>query len=149
MELALAGVCGYYCRSTPMTWADCQRIEAVRVEVLARRGLCAETPRAAVYLPGEAGGMGHMHAYQYASAAYIDQFHRALSGGVGEPARVAVGERAEPIEARALVLVHHRRVARVLRNAEARLWQNSPGTERFDHFGAEGCPCSEGGVVVG
>ena len=38
MELALAGVCGYYCRSTPMTWADCQKIEAVRVEVLARRG---------------------------------------------------------------------------------------------------------------
>eukprot|EP00964_Phaeocystis_antarctica_P040804 scaffold23354_cov58-Phaeocystis_antarctica.AAC.2 len=40
-----------------------------------------------------------------------------------EPARVAVGERAEPSEALALVLVHHRRVAQVFRNAEARLWQ--------------------------
>ena len=95
MELALAGVCGYYCRSTPMTWHDCQQIEGVRAEVLARRGLCAETPRAAIYLSGEAGGLGHMHAYQHASAAYIDQFHRALSGGLGEPVRVTVSERVE------------------------------------------------------
>ena len=90
MELALAGVCVYYCRSTPMTWHDCQQIEGVRAAVLARRGLCAETPRAAIYLGGEAGGLGHMHAYQHASAAYIDQFHRALSGGLGEPVRVTV-----------------------------------------------------------
>ena len=92
-ELAMAGVLGYYCRSTPMTWKCCQQIEAVRAEVLARRGICASTPRAAIYLPGEAGGAGHMHAYQYAAAAYMDQFHRALGGGLGEPVRTAVSER--------------------------------------------------------
>ena len=92
-ELAMAGVLGYYCRSTPMTWASCQQIEAVRAEVMARRGICASTPRAAIYLTGEAGGAGHMHAYQYAAAAYIDQFHRALGGGLGEPVRAAVSER--------------------------------------------------------
>ena len=56
-------------------------------------GIAAETPRAAIFLPEEAGGAGHMHAYAYAAAAYIDQFHRALSGGEGEPARVVVSER--------------------------------------------------------
>ena len=93
MELAIAGVLGYYARSTPMTWADCQSIEAVRLQVLAQRGICAAAPRAAVYLPEEAGGAGHEHAYGYAAAAYLDQFHRALSGGLGEPARIAVSER--------------------------------------------------------
>ena len=92
-ELAMAGVMGYYCRSTPMTWKGCQQIEAVRAEVMARRNICASTPRAAIYLPGEAGGAGHMHAYQYAAAAYIDQFNRALGGGLGEPVRTAVSER--------------------------------------------------------
>ena len=93
IELAVAGVLGYYCRSTPMTWADCEKIEAVRASVLAQRGIAAETPRAAIFLPEEAGGAGHMHAYAYAAAAYMDQFHRALSGGEGEPARVVVSER--------------------------------------------------------
>ena len=93
MELAIAGVMGYYCRSTPMTWAGCEKIEAVRASVLAQRGMAAETPRAAIFLPEEAGGAGHMHAYAYAAAAYMDQFHRALSGGAGEPARVVVSER--------------------------------------------------------
>ena len=84
---------GYYCRSTPMTWADCEKIEGVRARVLAQRGIAAETPRAAIFLPEEAGGAGHMHAYAYAAAAYMDQFHRALSGGDGEPTRVVVLER--------------------------------------------------------
>ena len=77
IELAMAGVLGYYCRSTPMRWADCEKIEAVRASVLAQRGMAAETPRAAIFLPEEAGDAGHMHAYAYAAAAYIDQFHRA------------------------------------------------------------------------
>ena len=93
IELAMAGVLGYYCRSTPMTWADCEKIEGVRARVLAQRGIAAETPRAAIFLPEEAGGAGHMHAYAYAAAAYMDQFHRALSGGDGEPTRVVVSER--------------------------------------------------------
>ena len=89
MELAIAGVLGYYARSTPMTWADCQSIETVRVQVLAQRGICAAAPRAAVYLPEEAGGAGHEHAYGYAAAAYLDQFHRALSGGFAWASRRA------------------------------------------------------------
>ena len=50
--------------------------------------------------------------------AHVEHVDDAL-----QPARVAVGEGTEPIEARALVLVHHRRVVRVLHNAEACLGQ--------------------------
>ena len=93
IDLSIGGTIGYYARATPMTWEHCNEIEEARLQMLNQRELCAKTPRAAVYISTEAGGLAHQHAYQWASAAFIDQIHRALNGGCGEPAREAITER--------------------------------------------------------
>ena len=54
------------------------------------RGFTPGVPRVQMYTPLKSGGMGHEHAYTYAAAALCDQFDRALCGGKGEPARLAV-----------------------------------------------------------
>ena len=91
MSLAVAGVIGYYGRSTVITWEDCQRIEAMRADALRRKGRVPGKPRLQVYASHEQGGMGwHRHAYTYAAAAIIDQFDRNLCTPVGTPGRVAV-----------------------------------------------------------
>ena len=53
-------------------------------------GFVPGVPRVQMYTPIKSGGMGHEHAYTYAAAALCDQFDRALCGGKGEPARLAV-----------------------------------------------------------
>ena len=51
MELAMAGVMGYFARSTPLRWADCHAIEQVRVRELARRKHTAAPKRDADQIP--------------------------------------------------------------------------------------------------
>ena len=74
MGLAIAGVMGYHARSTPVPFAVCTEIEAVRAEALQRRGICPSEPRILIFAPPEAGGCGHEHSYPYASAALLDTF---------------------------------------------------------------------------
>ena len=91
MSLAVAGVIGYYGRSTLVTWADCQSIEAERSAVLRAKGRAPGTPRLQLYATTEEGGMGnHEHAYVYAAAAILDQFDRNLCAPADAPGRVAV-----------------------------------------------------------
>ena len=89
-DMAVGGIIGYTGRSTPIDWATCNKIEASRVEMLRRAGLAGGKRRAPVYMPAEAGGMEHTHAYQIAAASYVDQFERAINAGVHEPAHQAV-----------------------------------------------------------
>ena len=71
MELAMAGVMGYFARSTPLRWADCHAIEQVRVRELARRKHTAAHGHAAVYLAEEAGGAGHTHQLKWKVVASL------------------------------------------------------------------------------
>ena len=89
MDLAVSGVIGYYGRSTPITWEDCEQIETVRARVVRQRGFAPGVPKLQVYASYEMGGLEHMHAYMVAAAALCDQIDRALCGGEGEPARAA------------------------------------------------------------
>ena len=63
MSLAIAGVIGFYGRSTPIPYATCAAIEAVRTETLRRRGICPSEPRIIAFAPPEAGGLGHEHDF--------------------------------------------------------------------------------------
>ena len=91
MSLAVAGVIGFYGRSTVITWATCQRIEAVRAAVLRAKQRAPGTPRLQIFASYEEGGMGtHQHAYVYAAAAIVDQFDRNLCAPEGTPGRLAV-----------------------------------------------------------
>ena len=90
MDLAVGGIVGYYGRATPLTWQDCSRIEQARAYAVRVRGLCPGVPRVQMYAAPEEGGLSHAHAYQVAAAAFVDQVDRALCGGDGEPARVAM-----------------------------------------------------------
>ena len=58
MSLALAGVLGYFARSTPISLATCKSIEEVRAQVLRQRGICPGEPRLQIYAPPEGGGLG-------------------------------------------------------------------------------------------
>ena len=90
MNLAVGGIIGYTGRSTPIGWEECNRIEQARVTALKRAGLAGGRRRAMLYLPEEAGGLGHIHSYQVAAAALMDEFERAVNAGPGEPAKEAV-----------------------------------------------------------
>ena len=90
MNLAVGGIIGYTGRSTPLGWTECNKIEAARMAALRRAGLAGGRRRAPIYLPEEAGGLGHVHSYQVAAAALMDEFERAINAGPGEPAREAV-----------------------------------------------------------
>ena len=91
MSLAVAGVIGFYARATVITFADCQKIEAARAEVLRAKGRASGTPRLQIFASFQAGGMGeHEHAYVYAAASIMDQFDRNLGAPRGSPGRVAV-----------------------------------------------------------
>ena len=90
VSLAIGGVIGYYGRATPLRWSDCQKIERARAYAMHVRGFTPTVPRVQMYAAPTEGGLGHAHAYQAAAAALIDQVDRALCGGDGEPARVAV-----------------------------------------------------------
>ena len=83
MGLAISGILGFYARSTPIPWSTCKEIEAVRAEVLQRRGICPAAPRLPIFAPCEAGGLGHVHTYQIAASAFIDQIDRMVSSGEG------------------------------------------------------------------
>ena len=90
MSLAVGGIIGYYGRATPLRWHDCQKIERARAYAMRVRGFTPTIPRIQMYAATAEGGLGHAHAYQAAAAALVDQIDRALCGGDGEPARVAV-----------------------------------------------------------
>ena len=90
MNLAIGGILGYTGRSTPIGWKECNKIEAARMSALKRAGLAGGRRRAPIYMPEEAGGLGHIHSYQIAAAALMDEFERAVNAGPGEPAKEAV-----------------------------------------------------------
>ena len=60
---------------------------SARVDVLRARGITTGLPRTTIYDERKVG-LGHMHAYAYATAAICDQVERALEGGEGTAARV-------------------------------------------------------------
>ena len=98
--MAIAGVLGYYARSTPMAWADCQSIQlkqyrcrcwrsVVRIRYVRRRAA-----RRGLLTGGSWGGGARACIWLTPRPRTLrDQFHRALSGSLGEPARIAVSER--------------------------------------------------------
>ena len=89
MGVAVQGILGFFGRTTPMTWADCEAIEAARAGALRARGFSPGNPRVQIYAATEQGGLGHPHAYRVAAGALIAQIDRALSGDDGEPQREA------------------------------------------------------------
>ena len=86
MDAAIGGIVGYYGRSTVIREDDAEQVERVRIGALRAREYAG--PRAEqVY---DVYGAGHKHTYTHAAAALVDQVDRAMGGGLGEPARVAV-----------------------------------------------------------
>ena len=69
---------------------ECDRIEAVRAEVLRARGLEAGEARVSMHAGEAAGGQGHRHAYQHAVAALAAQFDEVLHAPRGSPERTAM-----------------------------------------------------------
>ena len=104
MGVAVQGILGFYGRTTPMTWADCEAIEAARAGALRARGFSPGNPRVQIYAATEQGGLGHPHAYRVAAGALIAQIDRVLSGDDGEPqreaARSAVTEKCKQLGCR-------------------------------------------------
>ena len=90
MSIAVAGVIGYYGRSTPLSMADCKAIEGARAVAMQQRGFSPSVPHLQIYANARDGGLQHEHAYRVAAAAVIDQIDRALCGAEGEPHRAAV-----------------------------------------------------------
>eukprot|EP00965_Chrysotila_dentata_P220117 6191583-Pleurochrysis_carterae.AAC.5 len=81
LALGVAGVLGYYARSTPMDLMTCKSIEEARIKVLRAAGYATGAPRGQIYHAGSEGGKEtHEHAYGIATAAYCDQIDRALCG---------------------------------------------------------------------
>eukprot|EP00965_Chrysotila_dentata_P181786 6001098-Pleurochrysis_carterae.AAC.1 len=81
LAVGVAGVLGYYARSTPMDLTTCKSIEEARVKVLRAAGYATGAPRGQIYHAGAEGGMErHEHVYGIAAAAYCDQIDRALCG---------------------------------------------------------------------
>eukprot|EP00965_Chrysotila_dentata_P154423 5102508-Pleurochrysis_carterae.AAC.1 len=65
----MAGVLGYYARSTPMDMTTCKSIEEARVKVLRAAGYATGWPRGQIYHAEKEGGMEtHEHAYGVAAA---------------------------------------------------------------------------------
>ena len=90
LALAVEGCMGYYARATVMRLKDCERIEAVRAEVLRTRGLEAGEARISMHASAVAGGQGHRHAYQHAVAALAAQFDEVLHAPKGSPEKAAI-----------------------------------------------------------
>ena len=90
ISLAIAGTVGYFGRSTPMPFAVCASIEAVRAETLRQRGICEGEPRILAFAPYAAGGLELELTYQYAASAFIDTFDWVLCGDAGAPSRQAL-----------------------------------------------------------
>eukprot|EP00965_Chrysotila_dentata_P187422 6172125-Pleurochrysis_carterae.AAC.1 len=81
LALGVAGVLGYYARSTPMDMTTCNSIEEARARVLRAAGYSTGAPRGQIYHAGCEGGMDtHEHAFGVAAAAYCDQIDRAICG---------------------------------------------------------------------
>jgi ribonuclease HI len=87
IDIAIAGIIGYYGRATPMRWEDMEKVEQERRKVLKNRGYARSVPRARCYTNTRRGGMEVQHAYVVAAAALVDQVDRMLCGGSGAPAR--------------------------------------------------------------
>eukprot|EP00965_Chrysotila_dentata_P203154 6181547-Pleurochrysis_carterae.AAC.2 len=94
LALGIAGVLGYYARSTPtMALGTCKGIEEARVKVLRTAGYATGWPRGQIYHRATEGGMeAHGHAYGIAAAAYCDQVDRALCGPPGRMDHIHVAE---------------------------------------------------------
>eukprot|EP00965_Chrysotila_dentata_P118054 3902043-Pleurochrysis_carterae.AAC.1 len=79
--LGVAGVLGYYAKSTPLDMTTCKTIEEARVRVLRAAGYATGAPRGQIYHAGSEGGMEtHEHVFGVAAAAYCDQIDRAICG---------------------------------------------------------------------
>eukprot|EP00965_Chrysotila_dentata_P091757 3029556-Pleurochrysis_carterae.AAC.3 len=64
IALGIAGVLGYYARSTPMDLTTCKSIEEARAKVLRAAGYATGWPRGQIYHKATEGGMEtHEHAY--------------------------------------------------------------------------------------
>ena len=68
----------------------CEKIEAVRAEVIRQRGFASGTDKLQMYASREAGGLDHRHAYQYAAAVLADEIERILNSDADTPAKMAV-----------------------------------------------------------
>eukprot|EP00965_Chrysotila_dentata_P115641 3821710-Pleurochrysis_carterae.AAC.5 len=93
LALGIAGVLGYYARSTPLDMGTCKSIEEARVKVLRAAGYATGWPRGQIYHRASEGGMEtHEHVYGVAAAAYCDQVDRALCGRPGRMDHIQVAE---------------------------------------------------------
>eukprot|EP00965_Chrysotila_dentata_P225342 6194694-Pleurochrysis_carterae.AAC.2 len=93
LALGIAGVLGYYARSTPMDMGTCKSIEEARAKVLRAAGYATGWPRGQIYHRATEGGMEtHEHAYEVAAAAFCDQVDRALCGTPGRMDYLNVAE---------------------------------------------------------
>eukprot|EP00965_Chrysotila_dentata_P011612 379970-Pleurochrysis_carterae.AAC.1 len=81
LALGVAGVLGYYARSTPLDLTTCKTIKQARMRVLRAAGYATGAPRGQIYHAESEGGMEtHEHAFGVAAAAYCDQIDRAICG---------------------------------------------------------------------
>eukprot|EP00965_Chrysotila_dentata_P051818 1720295-Pleurochrysis_carterae.AAC.1 len=93
LALGIAGVLGYYARSTPMDLRTCKSIDEARIKVLRAAGYATGWPRGQIYHRATEGGVEtHEHAYGIAAAAYCDQVDRALCGTPGRMDHLNVAE---------------------------------------------------------
>lgn len=90
VDATAAGVLEYYGRASPVGFERAERVERERRKAYARSGHRARmAPRLQVYAPGAAGGLGVMHFYARAAAAFLDQVDLALNGSPVNPLAVA------------------------------------------------------------
>ena len=90
MEAGVEGSASFYARSTAIGWEACEEVEQVRAEVLRGNGIASGAARAQIYATREAGGLGHIHAYQSTAAALTDQIEKTLQSDPGTPANIAL-----------------------------------------------------------
>ena len=90
MTLGVEGATGFYARATAIGMDACEEVENVRAEVIRQRDMAAGTPRAQIHARKRAGGLGHDHLYQSATAALVDQIDKILQDGKGTPAEIAL-----------------------------------------------------------
>ena len=75
----------YYARGTVLTEEDCQAIETARIEAIRNARHAPVHPSQQAYAPPAEGGMGSMHTYAIAMAAWMSEIEKALNAPVGNP----------------------------------------------------------------
>ena len=90
IESAIGGIVDYYGRACVLTWEDMEKVERARAAAVQRATGIWAVPRRLLWGTEASGCMGRKHMYARAAEALFDQIDRMLSGGTGEPGRVAV-----------------------------------------------------------